>query len=138
MTPTGPETLALARPEEPEPREWSRAEVDLGPSMGHSAGEVVRIDRGDSTYALYCIADGDFALTDGLCTHASTHLADGYLEGCVIECPKHNGRFDVRTGEPMRRPATVPLRSYPVRVVQGRIIAEIPDDDPVGSTEVGL
>jgi MocE subfamily Rieske [2Fe-2S] domain protein len=99
--------------------------VDLGPTEGLVTGTVVRIDHGGSTYALYCLAKGDFALTDGLCTHAGTHLADGHLEGCIIECPKHNGRFDVRTGEATRRPATVPLQSYPVRVVRGRIIADL-------------
>jgi nitrite reductase/ring-hydroxylating ferredoxin subunit len=71
------------------------------------------------------LAEDDFALTDGLCTHAGTHLVDGHLEGGLIECPEHDGRFDVRTGEPKRRPATVPLQSYPVKVVDGRIIADL-------------
>ncbi|HTV12546.1 MAG TPA: fatty acid desaturase [Acidimicrobiales bacterium] len=101
------------------------SEVDLGPSGAFLPGQVVRIDREGSSYALYCLAANDFALTDGLCTHAGTHLADGHLEGHVIECPKHNGRFDVRTGEAIRRPATVPLRSYPVRTVGGRVVADL-------------
>ena len=99
--------------------------VDLGPAAGFTEAKVARVDHGGSTYVLYCLAEDDFALTDGLCTHAGTHLADGHLEGCIIECPKHNGRFDVRTGEPKRRPATVPLQSYPVKVVDGRIIADL-------------
>lgn len=78
-----------------------------------------------ASYALYCLAADDFALTDGLCTHAGTHLADGHLEGSVIECPKHNGRFNVCTGEALRRPTTVPLRCYRVRASGGRVVADL-------------
>ena len=63
-----------------------------------AVGEVRRIDHEGNTYALYRLGENEFAVTDGLCTHAQTHLADGHLEGGIIECPKHNGRFDVRTG----------------------------------------
>ena len=38
--------------------------------------------------------------SDGLCTHEHVHLSDGLVMGHVIECPKHNGRFDVRDGKP--------------------------------------
>ena len=69
--------------------------------------------------------EGEFALTDGLCTHAQTHLADGHLEDGVIECPKHNGRFDVRTGEALRRPPKLSLCTYAVEVVEGRVIARL-------------
>jgi nitrite reductase/ring-hydroxylating ferredoxin subunit len=72
---------------------------------------------------------GRVRLTDSLCTHARAHLVDGHLEGCVIECPKHNGRFNVRTGQAVRRPATDPLRTYPVKVVAGRLVAELPVDN---------
>lgn len=107
---------------------WSEAqgtEVDLGPADALRVGEVVRVDHGDGTYALYCLGEDDFAVTDGLCTHAQSDLAEGHLEGCVIECPKHNGRFNVRTGEAVRRPPSIPLRTYSVRVLGGRLLAEL-------------
>ena len=85
-------------------------------------GEVRRIDHKGNTYALYRLGENEFAVTDGLCTHAQTHLADGHLEGGMIECPKHNGRFDVRTGEPVRRPPRLPLCTYAVEVNGGRVI----------------
>ncbi len=125
LQPNGLGYLAPIRSQQPDLLGSSNALVDLGPTAGFTEGKVVRIDHGGSTYALYCLAHDDFALTDGLCTHAGTHLADGHLEGCLIECPKHNGRFDVRTGEPKRRPAMVPLQSYRVMVVDGRIIADL-------------
>jgi Na+-transporting NADH:ubiquinone oxidoreductase subunit F len=96
--------------------------TDLGPVSSLAVGEVLRIDHAGNTYALYRLGESEFALTDGLCTHAQTHLADGHLEGGVIECPKHNGRFDVRTGEPLRRPPKLPLCTYAVEVAEGRVI----------------
>jgi nitrite reductase/ring-hydroxylating ferredoxin subunit len=85
-------------------------------------GEVRRVELEDRTYALYRLAEDEFALTDGLCTHAQTHLAEDHLEGGIIECPKHNGRFDVRTGEAVRRPPRLPLCTYAVEVNDGRVI----------------
>ena len=66
-----------------------------------------------ATFVL-CRPDDGYVLLDGMCTHSQTHLAGGLLiDGC-IECPKHNGRFDLRTGEPTRRPVKVPLGTYSV------------------------
>ena len=103
----------------------ARAGTDLGPVSSLAVGEVRRIDHEGNTYALYRLGENDFALTDGLCTHAQTHLADGHLEGAIIECPKHNGRFDVRTGEPLRRPPKLPLCTYAVEVTDGRVIGHL-------------
>jgi fatty acid desaturase/nitrite reductase/ring-hydroxylating ferredoxin subunit len=99
--------------------------VDLGDVDDLAVGGLRRVDLGDRTFLLCRYADDGFALTDGLCTHGRAHLAEGFLDGCVIECPKHNGRFDVRTGEPLRRPVTVRLPRYPVEVVDGRIVGDM-------------
>ena len=96
--------------------------TDLGPVSSLAVGEVRRVDHEGNTYALYRLGENEFALTDGLCTHAQTHLADGHLEGGIIECPKHNGRFDVRTGEAVRRPPRLPLCTYATEVQAGRVI----------------
>lgn len=55
-------------------------------------------------------------VTDDACTHAEASLAEGHLEGCVIQCPRHGGAFDVKTGKPVRMPAVRPLTTYPVRI----------------------
>jgi Na+-transporting NADH:ubiquinone oxidoreductase subunit F len=96
--------------------------TDLGPVSSLAVGEVRRIDHEGNTYALYRLGENEFALTDGLCTHAQTHLADGHLDGAIIECPKHNGRFDVRTGEAVRRPPRLALCTYPVQISGGTVI----------------
>ena len=72
---------------------------------------MIRVDHAHQTYALHRTAQGTVHATDGMCTHGNTHLADGLVSGTLVECPKHNGRFDVISGEPRRLPACVALRT---------------------------
>jgi 3-phenylpropionate/trans-cinnamate dioxygenase ferredoxin subunit len=72
--------------------------------------DVVRSDHGSQTFAIYRVGDAAFA-SDGLCTHEKVHLCDGLVMEHVIECPKHNGRFDVRDGRPLDAPACVALKT---------------------------
>ena len=88
--------------------------------------DVVRFDHDGRVYAIYRSPDDTYHATDGLCTHGRTCLADGLVLGHLIECPKHNGRFDYRTGEPVRIPATVALRTYPVRIADGIVEIGLP------------
>ncbi|QYD73586.1 non-heme iron oxygenase ferredoxin subunit [Paraburkholderia edwinii] len=86
--------------------------------------DVARFDHEGRTFAIYRIEDNVFA-SDGLCTHEHVHLADGLVMGHVIECPKHNGRFDVRDGRPLCAPVCEKLRTYPAKVEGGRIFIEV-------------
>ncbi len=85
------------------------------------AEDVLRFDHDGRTFAIYRSPAGTFHATDGLCTHERAHLADGLVMGDIIECPKHNGRFDYTSGEAKRRPACIDLRTYPVRVRAGQV-----------------
>jgi 3-phenylpropionate/trans-cinnamate dioxygenase ferredoxin subunit len=87
--------------------------------------DVLRFDHGESTFAVIRSPDGQFYATDGLCSHERAHLADGLVMGEIIECPKHNGRFNYLTGEAKRVPARVPLRTYPVRVEAGKVFIRL-------------
>lgn len=87
--------------------------------------DVMRWDHGGRTFAIYRSPEGDFYATDGLCTHESVHLAGGLVMEHEIECPKHNGVFDYRTGEAIRAPVCVDLRTYPCRVAGGRVEVEV-------------
>lgn len=84
--------------------------------------DVIRFDAGEQTFAIYRLADGELRATDGLCTHAKVHLCGGLVsDDGTIECPKHNGRFDIATGKAVSRPVTVDLSVHEVREVNGRI-----------------
>jgi 3-phenylpropionate/trans-cinnamate dioxygenase ferredoxin subunit len=86
--------------------------------------DVRRFDHAGQTYAVYRVEDQVYA-TDGLCTHEKIHLCDGLVMEHVIECPKHNGRFDIRNGRPLGAPVCVALKTYPAKVEGGRIFIEV-------------
>ena len=67
--------------------------------------DSVRLDHEGRTYAIYQISDEQVYRTDGPCTHEKVHLPKGLVIDHAIECPKHNGQFDVRTGTAVRSPA---------------------------------
>lgn len=87
--------------------------------------DVMRFDHAGKTYAIYRSPDDKYYATDGLCTHEKIHLADGLVMDNIIECPKHNGRFDYRTGEAKGAPVCVNLRTYSVKVEGGRVLVNL-------------
>ena len=89
------------------------------------AEDLIRLDHGNQTFAIYHAPEGDFYATAGQCTHENVHLCDGLVMGHLIECPKHNGQFDYRTGEAKRAPVCVNLRTYPVKVEGGRVFIDL-------------
>lgn len=84
--------------------------------------DLIRFDHGGQTYAIYRSPNDEFFCTDGLCTHEAVHLEDGLVMDYVIECPKHNGQFDYRTGEALRAPVCANLATYPVKTENGRVL----------------
>lgn len=70
--------------------------------------------------ALYGV-DGTVYATANICTHGHARLCDGFLDGHEIECPLHQGKFDIRDGAPACAPVTDALRTYPVRIEGGRV-----------------
>jgi 3-phenylpropionate/trans-cinnamate dioxygenase ferredoxin subunit len=78
----------------------------------------------DGQEVMLCNVDGVIYAIEDICTHDGGALDQGFLEGCEIECPRHGARFDVRTGEAVRLPAVMPVRSYTVRVEGDDIFVE--------------
>jgi naphthalene 1,2-dioxygenase system ferredoxin subunit len=81
---------------------------------------VTRVTVGARTLAVYDTPSGIYASLP-LCNHGGADLCDGYFDRHVIECPLHQGAFDVRTGKPVSAPATKPMRVFETRVVDGRV-----------------
>ena len=106
--------------------------------MADSTGNVVRVCArsdvapgsvrafavGASTLAVYNI-DGTFYVTDDECTHAAASLADGMIEGDVIECCMHFGAFHIPTGKVVQPPCEVPLRTYQVVLRDDGVFADL-------------
>ena len=99
--------------------------VNAGGAADIGREDVVRFDHAERTFALYRTRDDHYYATDGLCTHAKVHLAGGFVLARLIECPKHNGRFDFTTGQAMGAPACVNLKTYPVKVEAGRLFLNV-------------
>lgn len=90
-------------------------------------GERKLIDFEEVTVALFNVNGRYFCIED-VCTHDGGPVAEGELEGHVIECPRHGALFDVRDGSVLSMPAVVPVPAYDVRVEGDRILVESPDE----------
>ena len=88
--------------------------------------EVMPVTLGSAQLALFRSA-GEFHLTDNVCTHQFALLSDGYVEDGCIECPLHQGRFDLKTGAALAAPVTEPVRVFALREESGKVYVEIPD-----------
>ncbi len=86
--------------------------------------DLIGFDHDDRTFAVYNTEKGFFA-TDGLCTHEEQHLEEGLVIGMVIECPLHQGRFDIESGKALSAPVCEDLNTYPVKVEDGDLFIQI-------------
>jgi 3-phenylpropionate/trans-cinnamate dioxygenase ferredoxin subunit len=84
-------------------------------------GESIRVTEGVPAPIAVFNADGTLYAVDDTCTHQDASLADGWLEGCLVECPLHASAFDLRTGRPTCPPARQALRTHQVTVVDGTV-----------------
>jgi nitrite reductase/ring-hydroxylating ferredoxin subunit len=85
-------------------------------------GEAVRLDA-DPPIAVFNV-DGRYFATDDTCTHEKFSLADGFVDGDVVECPLHMARFCISTGAALCLPATRALRTYRVLVEDGTVMVD--------------
>lgn len=77
--------------------------------------DVIGVDVNGYNLAVYNV-EGEFFATDNICTHGNAKLCDGFLDGHRIECPLHQGEFDVRSGKACTSPLTEDIKAYPTKV----------------------
>ncbi|MGY6259255.1 non-heme iron oxygenase ferredoxin subunit [Paraburkholderia caledonica] len=87
-------------------------------------GDVIGINIVGKEIALYEVAGAIYA-TDNTCTHGAARMSDGFLEGREIECPLHQGRFDVCTGKALCTPLTQDIKTYPVKIENMRVMLKL-------------
>jgi len=92
--------------------------------------DVIRFDHNGQTFAIYRTKDDEFYATDGICNHGNAHLAEGFVTGRLIQCSKHNGRFDITNGAPARMPACTALCTYPIKTLQERLYINLSVTEP--------
>ena len=93
-------------------------------------GEALRVTDGVPAPVAVFNVDGELFAVDDTCTHQDASLADGWLEGCFIECPLHASAFDLRTGLPTCLPAKVALRTHRVTVEDGDVRLDVTVGEP--------
>ncbi len=71
------------------------------------------------------LVDGVFYAVDNQCSHGDARLCEGFLEGHEVECPFHQGRFDLKTGQATCEPAVDPIKSWPVKIEGGRVWVDL-------------
>jgi 3-phenylpropionate/trans-cinnamate dioxygenase ferredoxin component len=92
------------------------------PATALPPGEATRVAAEDPI-AVFNV-DGDFYAIDDTCTHQDASLADGWLDGCAVECPLHASCFDLRTGKVSGPPAKTPVRTHRVVVQDGMVYVQ--------------
>ena len=100
------------------------AETIVGPASEIPENSVKRVEVGRIALAVYNIG-GSFYATDDECTHGAASLADGILDGDVIECTMHFGAFNAKTGAVVASPCSIPLRTYKVTVKDGQVVVDL-------------
>ena len=92
------------------------AKVYVCPPDAMRDGEIRKLTFDDRPPVAVYNLNGRFFATDDTCTHGQASLSEGMIFGDEIECPFHGGTFRIETGEAVRAPCLVPLRTYPVAV----------------------
>ena len=86
-------------------------------------GSAIKVETGDLSLAVFNV-EGEYYVTDDLCTHGPGSLSEGYIEDDVVECNFHNGQFNIKTGEVVAPPCMIPVKTYKTFVENGRVFIE--------------
>ncbi len=103
--------------------------LQVCPLVDLPRGDARRVDVSPPV-AVFHTEEGELFALDDTCTHQDASLADGWVEGCEVECPLHASRFDLRTGAVDAPPAKKPVRSHRVVVQDGVIFVELSTEEP--------
>ncbi len=98
--------------------------LDLCSTSDVAPGSALKVETGDLVLAVFNV-DGEFYVIDDTCTHGPGSLSEGYIEDDVVECNFHNGQFNIKTGEVVSPPCMIPIKTYPVSVVDDRVTIEV-------------
>lgn len=87
--------------------------------------DVKRWDHGKRSFAIFRTSDDNYYVTDDICTHEYAHISDGFVVGNTVECARHAGCFDFRTGEALGPPVCVNLKTYVCKVEDNRVYVQM-------------
>jgi nitrite reductase/ring-hydroxylating ferredoxin subunit len=88
-----------------------------------ASGEAIIVEN-DPPIAVFNV-DGEWLATEDRCSHDDSSLADGYVEGTVVECAWHFAKFCLRTGKVLAPPARLPLATFDTKVDRGVVYVNV-------------
>ncbi len=100
--------------------------LELCPIADVPEGGALKVETAGLTVAVFNLGN-TFYVTDDACTHGPGSLSEGCIDGDNIECDFHNGVFNIRTGAIVAPPCMIPLRTFQVTVIDGKVFI-----DPAG------
>jgi len=97
---------------------------DLGPESTLRV-ELVSESRGPVEVAVVRDSEGGWHAISDICSHGAVSLADGEVEGCLVECWLHGSQFDLNTGAPLQPPAVTPVPVYSLTIDGDRVLVDV-------------
>jgi 3-phenylpropionate/trans-cinnamate dioxygenase ferredoxin component len=103
------------------------AEIDVAPAEELPPGAMKLVVAGASLYVGVYNCGGQLYAIEDRCSHDDGPLCEGDWdeETCRVVCPRHGSAFDLATGVPRSLPAYEPVRTYPVRIVEGMVKVDV-------------
>ena len=86
-------------------------------------GEAIRVEKDGLELAVFNL-NGQYYVTDDLCTHGPGLLHEGYIDGDIVDCNVHNGSFNIKTVEVVDPPCMIPVKTYRTSVENGKVCIE--------------
>ena len=99
--------------------------IDVAAEADLFEGAGIAVAPEGQDIAVFKLEDGGVHAINNLCSHGNAKLCDGFVEGHRVECPFHQALFDVRDGTVHCGPATAPVKSWPVKVENGRVFLNL-------------
>ena len=87
-------------------------------------GQALKVEKAGLVLAVFNV-EGDYFVTDDLCTHGPGSLSESYILDDVVECNFHNGAFNIKTGEVVCAPCTEKLKTYPVSIENNSVCISV-------------
>jgi nitrite reductase/ring-hydroxylating ferredoxin subunit len=91
-----------------------------------SPGSVRVVELDGRSLCVGLTEDGEWGAIDNVCTHDGGVLGEGELDGNLVECPRHGGRFDLFTGRVRALPPVIPVNAYRVTLDDDQVVVELP------------
>lgn len=79
----------------------------------------------NGTDIVICRLRDEYFAIENRCSHALSAFNAGRMRGYQIICPLHGATFDIRDGSATSLPAKQPIRSFPLRIVDGMIEVDL-------------